>query len=169
VEKLGAFWHRTTGMEIVLVRATNVYGPFARFDPATSNFIPALVRKSVDRQDPFEVWGSPDVTRDVIYAEDFAEAVVRLLENRGIVFDVFNVGSGQSVTVENIVELSLKQAKHTPSRLEWRPDRPATSRHRGYDCTKVRTAVDWSPGHSLEEGIAKTVRWWTENKDGWKR
>jgi nucleoside-diphosphate-sugar epimerase len=40
-----------------------------------SNFIPALIRKAVARERPFEVWGSPGVVRDVIYAEDFADAM----------------------------------------------------------------------------------------------
>ncbi len=66
-------------MEIVLVRAANVFGPYARFDPSTSNFLPALIRKAVERLDPFPVWGSPDVVRDVIYSADFASDCVGLL------------------------------------------------------------------------------------------
>ena len=72
-ESLCRFWHERAGMAIIVARASNIFGPNAKFDPARSNFIPALIRKAVDRQDPFEVWGAPGVTRDVIYSEDFAE------------------------------------------------------------------------------------------------
>ncbi|MDP2990124.1 MAG: NAD-dependent epimerase/dehydratase family protein, partial [Kiritimatiellota bacterium] len=72
VEKLCAFWRNQGGMAIVIGRTSNIFGPYASFDPGRSNFIPALIRKAVDRMDPFEVWGSPDVVRDVLYVEDFA-------------------------------------------------------------------------------------------------
>ncbi|MBM3298686.1 MAG: NAD-dependent epimerase/dehydratase family protein, partial [Deltaproteobacteria bacterium] len=98
-EKLCRFWHEKTGMETVIVRAANVFGPYAAFDPQHSNVIPALIRKSVDRMDPFEVWGSPSVARDVIYSEDFADCVSLLLDAESIKFDVFNVGAGKVTTV----------------------------------------------------------------------
>ncbi|MDD4874761.1 MAG: NAD-dependent epimerase/dehydratase family protein, partial [Dehalococcoidales bacterium] len=56
-EKLCEFWHRHTGMEIAIVRAANIFGPYAKFDPEVSNFIPAIIRKAADKLDPFEVWG----------------------------------------------------------------------------------------------------------------
>ncbi|MGZ6210739.1 MAG: NAD-dependent epimerase/dehydratase family protein, partial [Syntrophales bacterium] len=75
VEKLCRFWYEKSGLQVIIARASNIYGPFAKFDPAVSHFVPALIRKAVDRMDPFEIWGSPDVARDIIYGDDFAEAV----------------------------------------------------------------------------------------------
>lgn len=169
LEKLAEFWHRTGEMEIILIRAANIYGPYGKFDPKNSNFIPALVRKAVDKLDPFEVWGSPDVTRDVIFREDFAEAVIGLLECEKIKFDIFNIGSGTAVTVDDVVKASLKYSKHNPSNIVYRSDRPVTVKNRILDCSKIKNLTNWEPRHSLDAGIQKTVEWWQENQHQWKR
>ena len=167
-EKLCRFWHDNAGMEIVIVRASNVFGPYARFAPGASNFIPALIRKAVDRQDPFEVWGSPEVTRDVLYSEDFASAVVALLDAEQIKFDTFNVGSGERTRVGDVVTWALKAAKHSPSRIRC-TDGPTTVSQRGLDCSKVTAAVGWEPRNTPEEGVRKTTEWWMNNRDRWTR
>lgn len=169
IEKLCAFWHRQAGMEMVMVRASNIFGPYARFNPETSNFIPALIRKAVDRMDPFEVWGSPDVTRDVIYADDFADAVVRMLERDDIQFDVFNIGSGVRTTVGEVVEWALSSAGHTPSRIDYNDRRPTTIPFRALDCSKARDMLGWAPALTIRQGLEKTVQWWKENKERWSK
>ncbi|UCF16776.1 MAG: NAD(P)-dependent oxidoreductase, partial [Phycisphaerales bacterium] len=125
IEKICRFWHERCGVEILIARAANIFGPFDKFDPKTSNFIPALIRKAVEKHDPFEVWGSPDVTRDVIYSEDFAGAIVAMLSNDRIIFDVFNVGSGVKTKVADVVDWALKYAEHKPSSVQYRSDRPS--------------------------------------------
>ncbi len=169
VEKLCAFWHRQAGLDIVMVRASNIFGPYSRFNPQTSNFIPALIRKAVEHLDPFEVWGSPDVTRDVIYADDFARAVVMMLEREDIRFDVFNIGSGVKTTVGEVVGWSLKAAGHVPSRIVYNDTRPTTVPFRALDCSKARELLGWTPHYSVEQGIEQTIAWWNDNKDRWTK
>lgn len=168
-EKVCELLHRECGMDVLLVRASNVFGPFAKFDPDTSNFIPALIRKAVDRQDPFEVWGHPDVVRDVIYVDDFAAAAVRLLNAGALKFGVFNVGSGAATTVRSVVGLVLKHASHTPSRIVYDGNKPTTMPVRILDCSKARDALAWKPEIGIEEGIRRTVDWWKDNKGWWTR
>ncbi|MGO9117098.1 MAG: NAD-dependent epimerase/dehydratase family protein [Desulfomonilaceae bacterium] len=168
-EKLCRFWHEATGMEAIIVRAANVFGPFAAFDPQVSNVIPALIRKSVDRMDPFEVWGSPSVVRDVIYSEDFACAVVGLLSHESIKFDIFNVGMGSGTTVGEMVSYVLKTAGHAPSEVKYVPGTPTAIETRALDCSKIRNALSWTPKCSVEEGIASTTKWWKENRQVWKK
>jgi nucleoside-diphosphate-sugar epimerase len=119
--------------------------------------------------DPFEVWGSPDVTRDVIYAGDFARAVVMLLEREDIRFDVFNIGSGIKTTVGEVVGWALKHAGHVPSRIVYNDKRPSTIPFRALDCSKAREVLGWAPEYSVEQGIEHTVRWWKEYKDRWTK
>jgi GDP-L-fucose synthase len=169
IEKLCRFWHEKMGIEIIMVRSANIFGPYAKFDPQTSTFIPAIIRRAVDRIDPFEVWGTPDVTRDVKYAEDFARAVVLLLDNTNIKFDVFNLGSGERTTVGEVVNWALKYAGHQPARIVYQSDNPSTNKFRAVDSSKVRRATGWAPRHTIEEGIMKTTQWWVENRNWWKR
>jgi GDP-L-fucose synthase len=55
VEKLCRFWYEKAGLEVIIARSSNIYGPFAKFDAEVSHFVPALLRKAVDKRDPFEV------------------------------------------------------------------------------------------------------------------
>lgn len=169
IEKLCSFWHRQSGLDIVMVRASNIFGPYSRFNPQTSNFIPALIRKAVDGLDPFEVWGSPDVTRDVIYADDFARAIVMLLEREDIRFDVFNIGSGVKTTVGDVLGWSLKYTRHVPSRIVYNDERPSTVPFRALDCSKAREVLGWNPQFTVEQGIENTITWWKEYKDRWTK
>lgn len=168
-EKLCRFWHDKYGTQVAIARATNIFGPYAKFDPATSNFIPAIIRKAVDKMDPFEVWGSPDVTRDVIYSEDFGRAIVMMMDNDKIKFDTFNIGSGVRTTVGEVVEWSLKYAKHRPSEIKYRSDKPTTIKFRALDCSKAKEILGWQPKYTIEEGVMKTTEWWIENRRWWKK
>jgi GDP-L-fucose synthase len=169
IEKLCRFWHDKTGMEVAIIRAANIYGPFAKFDPKTSNFIPAIIRKAVDKMEPFEVWGSPDVTRDVIYSDDFASAAVMLLYNKDISFNIFNIGSGAKTAVEDVVGWALKYSGHEPSAVNYVSDKPTTVKSRVLDCSKAREMLGWEINNTPEKGVKKTTEWWIKNRDWWKR
>jgi GDP-L-fucose synthase len=168
IEKQCEFWHRAAGMEFAVLRAANVYGPGAQFDPENSNFVAALIRKAVDRMDPFEVWGSLDVTRDVVYVDDFADAVVRTLVHERP-FAVFNVGSGRRATVGDVMALALDRAGHRPRDVRRIGEAPATVPFRALDCTKARTELGWEATTSLADGIGRTTEWWKTNRTGWTR
>jgi GDP-L-fucose synthase len=168
-EKLCKFWHEQCGMNIVIVRAANVFGPYAKFDPHTSNFIPAIIRKAVDKMDPFEVWGTPDVTRDVIYSEDFAHAIIGMLDDDQIKFDTFNVGSSMETTVGDVLTWALRYAKHEPNQIKYMADRPTTNKFKALDCSKVKQVLGWQPYYTVEQGIQKTTEWWINNKNWWKK
>lgn len=168
IEKICQFWYEKTGMEIINVRAANIFGPYASFDPSMSYFIPAIVRKAVERMNPFEVWGNPDVTRDVLYSEDFARAIVMMLNNTDLKFDVFNIGSGIKTTVDDVVNWSLKYAEHAP-KVQYDVDKPTTIKYRALDISKAKTVLGWQPQYTTEYGIKKTVEWWMENKARWNK
>jgi nucleoside-diphosphate-sugar epimerase len=168
-EKLCELWQRSAGLDITRVRAANIYGPRARFDPARSNVIPALIRKAADGLRPFEVWGSPDVTRDVIYSGDFGEAIARLLDTPGTGGEVFNVGSGRPVTVDGIVKAVLRAADNGDVQVVYTASGLSSSPSRVLDCGRLTTRLNWSPATSLEEGIRETWRWWLANRTTWPR
>ncbi|BCS87511.1 NAD-dependent epimerase/dehydratase family protein [Pseudodesulfovibrio sediminis] len=167
-EKLCQFWRDVMGMDIKVLRAANIYGPRAAFDPDRSNFIPALIRKAVDKMDPFEVWGSPHVTRDVIYASDFARGVLAVL-NAKTDEQTFNIASGETVTVGEVVDFALKAAGHKPGEVKYIGDAPQTIQHRRLDISRIQAETGWKPCVTPEEGIRKTSEWWNANKKTWKK
>lgn len=169
VEKLCAFWRNQGGISIVIGRTSNIFGPYASFNSGRSNFIPALIRKAVDRMDPFEVWGSPDVVRDVLYIDDFAGAIELMMNRTDIEFDAFNICSGEPTAVHQVVKWALKYAGHQPKKIEYRQDRPTTIRARTLDRGKAERVLGWRPEVSIEEGIARTTAWWVQHRASWQK
>jgi len=169
IEKLCEFLNKKYGTEIITVRLANIFGFYDKFDPKTSNFIPALIRKAVDRMDPYEVWGSPDVTRDVLYADDFARAILMMADNQTVTYDTFNLGSGARTTVGDVVQWALKYSGHKPSGIKYIQNKPTTIKFRALDCEKIKKVFGWQTQYTIEEGVKKTVQWWLENKNKWER
>jgi GDP-L-fucose synthase len=169
LEKACQFWHVTAGIEVVIVRLANVFGPYAKFNPLESNVVAATIRKAVERVDPFEVWGSPNVVRDLIFADDFGAAVVKMMNAIELKFDVFNIGSGRRTTVGEIVDWCLDQAGHRPRALRYSEGEPQTIRTRALDCSKAERILGWVPAVSVEEGVRRTLDWWEANGQSWRR
>lgn len=168
-EKYCRFRHQMHGTEILIARVSNIYGYYSRFDEERSNFIPALIKKAVNQIDPYEVWGSPDIVRDVVYAEDVAKAAMAMLEREEVKFDIFNIGTGGSATVKDAVNYALEAAGHKPSKIIYQRDEQKVRSFTGLDCSKAKEMLGWEPKYSLKEGIDKTTAWWIKNKDSWTR
>lgn len=162
-EKFCRFWHDKFGIEFAILRCANIYGPGAQFDPALSNFIPALIRKASDRLDPFLVWGSPGVERDVIYVEDVAAAIILALHDN-TPFDIYNLGAGKTVTVGEVVGHVLAAANYTPGSLIYQQNQPTNPARRMIDCTKFQQRFNWRPATDISEGISLTMRWWKNTR-----
>jgi len=167
-EKLCQFWRETMGMDIKVLRAANIYGPRAAFDPNRSNFVPALIRKAISKMDPFEVWGSPDVSRDIIFSEDFARGVLAVLIS-DTKEHTFNIASGNVVTVGEVVDYALKAAGHVPAETKYIDNAPQTIRHRRLDISRIQSETGWEPCVCPEDGIRITSQWWSANKEVWKK
>lgn len=167
-EKMCKFFNSNKGREIIIIRASNIFGEYDRFNTQVSHFIPAIIRKAVDKQEPFEIWGSPTVTRDVIYVKDFARAVIMLLES-DIKYDTFNIGSGIGVTVHDVTTNILHHAKHKPSVIDYDSSKPTTIKFRILNCDKIKKAIGWGCQYTMKEGIKNVVNWWQEHQNTWEK
>lgn len=167
-EKLAHYWHRQEGLEIAILRLSYVYGPRSRFAVGTSNFVPALIRRAVERQDPFEIWGDPEVVRDLLYVDDCCEALDRLLEFPQLGWLILNLSSGRGVRVGEVARMVLEAADHRPQLLP-RPSAASSIPYRVVDNRRLCELLDWQPRVSLEEGLRRTLGWWRENRLQWER
>lgn len=153
-----ALYRRATGMAIAIIRAGNAYGPHDTFDLEGSHVVPALVRKAVERHDPYVVWGSPDVVRDFIHARDIARGGLFLLERHAVAEPV-NVATGRTVTVRELAELTLKAAGHAGATMRFDAAAPPASPAKRLDLALMRR-LGFAPRITLEDGLAETVAWY---------
>ena len=161
-EKLMEFVSGFSDLKIGLGRATALFGPFDNFNPKTCHVIPALINRVLKDENPFIVWGTPDVVRDFLYVRDVIDGALLVLE-KGESMRPYNIGAGTPVTVGDIVDSVLKATDKTP-KVEYDSTKPTTIPFRMVDTTRITEELGFKPKYSFEQGIQKTVDWYIRNK-----
>ena len=109
--KLCESYNRQYGTQYVSAMPTNLYGPNDNYDLNNSHVLPALIRKAHEaqlrRDTSYVVWGSGKPMREFLYVDDMAEACVFLMEHAEIQDGMFNVGTGQDVTIRELAEIVM--------------------------------------------------------------
>jgi len=161
-EKLMEHVSKFSKMEIALARGTAIYGPNDNFDPKTCHVVPALIKRVLDGEDPFIVWGTADVVRDFLYVKDVVKAALLVLE-KGESMRPYNVGSGVAITVGDIVNAILKATNKTPEVI-YDASKPTTIPFRMVSTERLNNELGFTPDYTFEEGIKETVEWYIKNK-----
>jgi len=155
------------GLEYAYVLPVNLYGPNDHFDLETSHVIPALIRKCVEAADrgdeEVEVWGTGKATREFLYVEDCAEALV-LAASRPSPPGPVNLGAGFEISIKDLVALIARECGFT-GRLRFDPSRPDGQPRRCLDTTRAEEVYGWKAQTGLEEGIRRTVSWYRANRE----
>ncbi len=158
LERLGEQVQRTTPMQVAIVRPSAVYGERDNFAPEGSHVVAALIRRAAEGENPFVVWGGPEVVRDFLYVRDLVEGSLLALEQHAKA-DAINIGYGQRVTVGELAELILAATEH-PVQPIYDRSRPTTLPFRAVDISKARHLLGFEPQVGLSEGLARTVAWY---------
>jgi GDP-L-fucose synthase len=161
-EKLMEHVSKFSNMEIALARGTAIYGPNDNFNPKTCHVVPALIKRVLDGEDPFIVWGTADVVRDFLYVKDVVKAALLVLE-KGESMRPYNVGSGVAITVEDIVNAILKATNKNP-KVIYDASKPTTIPFRMVSTERLTNELGFIPDYTFEEGIKETVEWYIKNK-----
>ena len=148
--------------KISIVRPANVYGPYDNFDPANAMVIPSLIKRALDGENPFVVWGDGSAIRDFINAKDVARGMMLTVENG--VTEPVNLGSGEGVSIKRIVEIVIGNMKVKPE-IVWDISKPSGDKKRLLDISRAKTLLGFEPKISIEEGIKEVMDWYIENKD----
>lgn len=143
-------------MPTVVLRPSNIYGPYDKFDPERSHVLPALIRKVVERQDPIEVWGDGKDERDLIYVDDMINAMILAME-RIDTYDPINIGFGETYTVNEVLQTILDIDGYSDAKIIYNADKPTMIPIRRISVEKSRRLMGFEASISLEEGISRTL------------
>ena len=155
-------YHETYGMKVAIVRPFNPYGPRESFNPEDSHVIPALIRKAVNREKPFFVWGDGEQRRAFTFVTDLVEGIILASEKLSDATPL-NLGEFNDTSIRELAELILKLTGYdTP--IVWDESKPKGVKVRKSDMTKAFKILGWAPKVPLEEGIKKTIDWFIRNK-----
>ena len=163
-EKLMEHTSHLTDMKIGIARGTAIFGPHDNFNLKTCHVIPALIKRVLSGEDPFVVWGSPDVVRDFLYVKDVVKGALLVLE-KGESMRPYNLGYGSTITIGEIVDTILKVTGKNP-KVEWDNSKPTTIPFRACSTDRISKELGFQPQYTFEEGIEETVRWYKEYYNG---
>ena len=149
--------------KIAIVRPANVYGPYDNFDPENAMVIPSLIKRGLDGENPFSVWGDGSPIRDFIYSEDVARGMLRALEFCPGAEKPINLGSGTGHSIKNLVKMITNNLNPKP-KIVWDTSKPSGDKKRLMDISRAKSLIGWEPKVSLDEGIEKTIDWYQKNK-----
>ena len=140
----------------------NLYGPGDHFDPATAHVIPALIRKCVEAREAgrneIVVWGTGKATREFLYVEDAAEAVV-LATARFDCAEPVNVGAGFEISISELVE-RIVALTGFEGRVVWDDSKPDGQPRRCLDTSRAERAFGFRARTTFADGLERTVRWY---------
>jgi len=150
------------GMNAIYLLPVNLYGPGDNFDLETSHVIPALIRKCVDAmeqgREEIVCWGDGSPTREFLYVEDAAQAIIAATE-RYDESDPVNLGSGQEVTIRDLTE-QIAAITGFKGRITWDWSRPNGQPRRQLDVTRAASQFDFRASTELGAGLRRTVDWY---------
>ncbi len=137
----------------IILRFFNVYGPGQKGE--YSGVITNFIRRGLGKK-PLIIYGDGRQTRDFVYVEDVANAVLRSLEMKG--FNIFNIGTGHPYSVLELAELISNILGYKLDKV-FKEERPGDITHSYADISLAREKLGFKPTTSLEEGLKKTIEW----------
>jgi GDP-L-fucose synthase len=153
------------GINLLLV---NCYGPGDNVDPETSHVIPAVIRKCVEAVEAgapeVTLWGSGQATREFLYVDDAAEAIV-LAAERYDGAEPVNVGADFEIAIRDLAARIARQTGFTGT-FRWDTSRPDGQPRRRLDCSRAKKAFGFVARTPLDEGLRCTVAWFREIEAG---
>src|SRR5688572_15584446 len=133
------------GFNSIYLLPVNLYGPRDNFNPASSHVIPALIRKAIEAQEHGEkemiVWGDGSPTREFLYVEDAADAIVTATENYNDSEPV-NLGSGYEISIKDLNE-TIVRLTGFEGKIVWDTSKPNGQPRRGLDTSRAEKFFGW--------------------------
>ena len=158
IEKMCQFYSQLGCTKYVVIRHSNIYGPYDKFDLERSHVFGATLTK-VWQAKPSEkivVWGDGQEKRDLLYVSDLVDFVEQAIDCLEKPFDIFNIGSGQSISVLDLVQkIIATSGKDLVVELD--QNKPTLKTSVVLDTSKAKACLGWQPKVSLEKGIQKTL------------
>ena len=142
------------------VRIFTAYGPREN----ETHAIVAFMAKAYAEQDPFQIWGDGEQTRNFTYVKGITKALRLAAENITDGTPV-NAGISRYVTMNEAVEIIFDYLDWAPDEINYIADKPQGVRHRAADTTRAEELLGWEPQYTVEEGIKNTLEWYVESRN----
>lgn len=159
VERLG-----TIGSGVSL-RPTLIYGPYDDFSLESAHFVPALIRKVVERANPIEIWGDGRQTRNLLHAADLAGAILAVLEPGLEKYETFNVAADQEIAINEIVGHLVEIDGFSDASIRHIAGKGGGPTSLPVSAAALIDAKSWRAKIGIRDGLTKTLFWYRLNRE----
>ena len=158
LEKMCKFYSTIGKTKFTVLRQSNIYGPYDKYDLDIGHVFAATVVKIMQSSDLINVWGTGEEERDLLYVQDLVECIGSIIEKQHSSFELVNVGCGKSISISDLVK---KMINISGKKLYIRYDeeKPTIKTKIALDIQHVKDTFGWEPRISLDEGIGATLDW----------
>lgn len=154
------------GQKFAYLIPTNLYGPGDKFHPEVSHVIPALIKKCIEAKESgaefIDVWGTGSASREYLYVEDAAAAIVRAAEIHDGT-EPINLGSDREITIRETAETIAAVTGFTGT-LQWDASKPDGQPRRRIDAGRAAELLGWRAQMNFRDGLQRTVDWYLANR-----
>ena len=155
------------GFNSIFLLPVNLYGPGDDFNPQSSHVIPSLIKRCFDAiregKDEIVVWGTGKVTREFLYVEDAARAILLATEKYNEPNPI-NIGANFEISIKDLVTL-ISRLTGFKGKIVWDISRPNGQPRRCLDATKAYEKFDFKAGIPFEKGLRETIEWYKKAKN----
>ena len=153
------------GLNAIHLLPVNLYGPRDNFDPKSSHVIPALIRKCVEAKrrgdKQITAWGTGSASREFLYVEDCADAVIASLEKYESP-EPMNLGSGREISIKDLTNLIAKLCGFQ-GEIVWDATKPDGQPRRCLDVSRAKNEIGFTATTPFDEGLKRTIQWFENN------
>jgi GDP-L-fucose synthase len=164
VEKMCEFYSRFKMNKYTLIRHSNIYGPYDKYDLDKSHVFGATINKVMNAKKNGEliIWGKGKESRDLLYIDDLLNFIFLAIKKQKGMFEIYNVGYGRPISINNLVKKIVKISK---KKIKIKNDlsKKSLSTKIFLDCKKAYQDFGWKPKINLDIGIKKTLKWYKNN------
>lgn len=172
MEDLCNFYSRHCNSRFTMIRHSNIYGPYDKFDLEKGHVFAATIKKVVSAKDNGEIviWGKGKEKRDFLYVSDLVDFIEIIVSGKFIIgeftpqFNVLNVGSETGISVSELVEKIVKISGKN-IKIRYDPSKPSLRNCIILDCKKAWEMTGWQPKVDLDQGIRQTIDWLIGNEN----
>ena len=161
-ELLARAYHKTHGLDIVVTRCSNNYGPYH----FPEKLIPYFITNLLDGK-KIPVYGNGKNVRDWLHVNDHCRGIHSALMN-GKSGEVYNIGGGKELTNLEITHIILKKMGAHDSSIEYVEDRKGHDFRYSVDWTKAKRELGYEPQVNFEDGLSETIEWYRNNREWWQ-
>ncbi len=162
-EKLCEFYARLGRTKFTVVRHSNIYGPYDKYDLERSHVFGATIAKIMSAKDMVMVWGEGKEERDLLHVFDLARFVEMAIDSQKTNFELVNVGLGKGIAICDLVK-KIISASGKKIAIAYDTSKPTIPTRLSLDIRRAWKKFGWKPLITLDEGIKKTITWYQKNK-----